>query len=519
MMIKKVKVEDINHQGYGIVRINNRVIFVKNVIPGDVIDIEIVKNYKNYSIGEVVDFIIKSNDHDNVKCQYYGLCGGCQISHIKHENQLKFKREKIKNIFYKYLKLDIDPDIISVNSRNYRNKVVFHVEDNNIGFYEEGTNKLIPIQKCLLLDNRINSLVKLFYQLDLTYVEKIMVRTTSKEVMVVFYGYIDKFDILKDKVDSIILINIKEKLLYGKGYIKEEIDNIKFIISHDSFFQVNTDAMIKLYDKILEYANLTKEDSVLDLYCGTGTIGIYLSKYCKEVLGIEIVESAIKDANINKELNNISNISFVCGDVSRLIDNSYKQDVLIVDPPRSGLDKKTRKVILDNEYNKIVYVSCDPMTLVRDLVELSSKYDIKDIALVDMFPNTYHVETVILLSRKINVHNMKLNSSPFEMIKCGQKTIELRLYDEKRQQVKIGDKIVFTNTANGETLNTTVVKMHRFDSFKELYKSLPLLKCGYTTENVGNAKPSDMEQYYSVEEQRKYGVVGIELCQPKQITD
>jgi len=399
-MIKKLRVIDMNHQVYGIIKVNNRVIFVKDVIPGDVVDIEIIKNYKNYSIGEVVNFIEKSNNHDSVKCNYYDLCGGCQISHVKHDNQLEFKVNKVKNIFNKYLKVDVNPEIISVNSYNYRNKVVFHVCDDKIGFYKQGTNDLIEINKCLLLDNRINELIKLFNKLDLTYIEKITVRTTSKEVMVVFYGFIDKIDILKEKVDSIILINIKEKLLYGKSYIKEQINDLKFIISHNSFFQVNTYAMIKLYDKVVEYANLSKDDSVLDLYCGTGTIGIYLSKYCKDVLGIEIIENAIKDANINKELNNIDNISFICGDVGKLIDSEYKQDVLVVDPPRVGLDKKTRKVILDNEYKRVVYVSCDPMTLVRDLSDLSKKYEIKDVTLVDMFPNTYHVESVVLLEIK-----------------------------------------------------------------------------------------------------------------------
>ena len=396
-MIKKLKVIDINHQGYGIIRVNNRVIFVKDAIPGDVVDIEIIKNYKNYSIGEVVNFVIRSGEHNKIHCDYYGLCGGCQISHIKPKSQLEFKVNKIKNIFNKYLQLDIETDIISVNSYNYRNKVVFHVVDNKIGFYKEGSNELIEIDKCLLLDERINKLIECFYKIDLTYVEKIMVRTTSKEIMVVFYGYVDKIDILKDKVDSIILINIKEKLLYGKSYIKEQIGDLKFIISYDSFFQVNTEAMIKLYDKVLEYADLSKDDSVLDLYCGTGTIGIYLSRYCKEVLGIEIVENAIKDANINKELNNISNISFVCGDVAGLVNSKYNQDILVVDPPRAGLDKNTKKVILENEYKRVVYVSCDPMTLVRDLADLSSKYTVTKVALVDMFPNTYHVETVVCL--------------------------------------------------------------------------------------------------------------------------
>ena len=175
---------------------------------------------------------------------------------------------------------------------------------------------------------------------------------------------------------------------------------MKFIISYNSFFQVNTSVMKKLYDKVLEYAALTGSESVLDLYCGTGTIGLYLSKNARDVKGIEVVEDAIKDANINKELNGSSNIEFICGDVSKLVNNNYVADVVVVDPPRSGLSENTRKVILDNMYERIVYVSCDPMTLARDLKELSSKYEIKDVCLFDMFANTYHVESVVKLELK-----------------------------------------------------------------------------------------------------------------------
>ena len=226
--------------------------------------------------------------------------------------------------------MEIAPKIEYDKEFFYRNKVVFHVADGKIGFYEEGTNRLINILGCRLLDKRINELVQLFNKLDLTNIEKIMVRTTSKEVMVVFYGYIDKFDILKDKVDSIILINIKDKLLYGKSYIKEEINGMKFIISYNSFFQVNTNVMKKLYDKVLEYAALTGSESVLDLYCGTGTIGLYLSKNARDVKGIEVVEDAIKDANINKELNGSTNIEFICGDVgkSMILYQKMKKDYI-----------------------------------------------------------------------------------------------------------------------------------------------------------------------------------------------
>ena len=399
-MIKKVLISSVNHQGYGVARINNKVVFVENAITDDVVDIEIVKEYKKYALGEVVNFVSMSKEHITSACPYYDKCGGCQISHITHKAQLDFKKEKMRNIFSRYLDMEISPKIISVNEYNYRNKVVFHIKDGKLGFYEDGTNKLIKIDNCLLLDERINNLIPLFNNLDLTYVEKIMVRVTSKEVMVVFYGFIDKIDVLKKYVSSIILVNIKEKLLYGKSYIKEEINGLKFIISYNSFFQVNTKAMVRLYDKVLKYANLTKEDDVLDLFCGTGTIGIYLSMYCKSVLGVEIVEEAIKDANINKELNNIDNISFICGDVDRVINEKFNQNVLVVDPPRSGLNKNTKNVILNNGFDRIVYVSCDPMTLVRDLKDLSSKYEFKEITLVDMFPNTYHVECVILLQRK-----------------------------------------------------------------------------------------------------------------------
>ena len=399
-MIKKVLISSVSHQGYGVARINNKVVFVENAITDDVVDIEIVKEYKKYALGEVVNFVSMSKEHITSACPYYDKCGGCQISHITHKAQLDFKKEKMRNIFSRYLDMEISPKIISVNEYNYRNKVVFHIKDGKLGFYEDGTNKLIKIDNCLLLDERINNLIPLFNNLDLTYVEKIMVRVTSKEVMVVFYGFIDKIDVLKKYVSSIILVNIKEKLLYGKSYIKEEVNGLKFIISYNSFFQVNTKAMVRLYDKVLKYANLTKEDDVLDLFCGTGTIGIYLSRYCKSVLGVEIVEEAIKDANINKELNNIDNISFICGDVDRVINEKFNQNVLVVDPPRSGLNKNTKNVILNNGFDRIVYVSCDPMTLVRDLKDLSSKYEFKEITLVDMFPNTYHVESVCLLERR-----------------------------------------------------------------------------------------------------------------------
>ena len=190
------------------------------------------------------------------------------------------------------------------------------------------------------------------------------------------------------------------KYISGNKVLIETLNNYKFSILPDSFFQINKKQTINLYNQIVEYANPQKEDKVLDLYCGVGTIGIYLSKYCKEVLGIEINKSSIENANINKKLNNVENISFIEADVSKVLSIKYKADIIIVDPPRSGLDKNTIETLIKINPKKIVYVSCDPITLSRDINLLKNNYILKDIKLYDMFPETYHVESVCVLERR-----------------------------------------------------------------------------------------------------------------------
>jgi 23S rRNA (uracil-5-)-methyltransferase RumA len=226
-----------------------------------------------------------------------------------------------------------------------------------------------------------------------------MIREAQEKLMVVFYGEIDRnkaINYLKDMASSIY---INSKCIYGDNYLEDKVGNYKFNISKDSFFQVNHNQTIKLYDKVLEYLG-TKQEKVLDLYCGIGTIGTYISIHCNHVLGIEINKSAIKDANLNKKLNKINNISFEHGDVGKLINSSMDYDTIIVDPPRSGLDKKTRNVLKKIETDKIIYVSCNPITLVRDINDLKDKYELIDLTLVDMFPNTYHVESICVLNKR-----------------------------------------------------------------------------------------------------------------------
>jgi 23S rRNA (uracil1939-C5)-methyltransferase len=221
--------------------------------------------------------------------------------------------------------------------------------------------------------------------------------------MIVFYSKkIVKLNInIFSFVDTIICITDKEIILKGKGYIEETINDIKFVISPTSFFQVNTNGMINLYDKVLEYCELSGNENLLDLYCGTGTIGIYLSKYCGKVFGVEINKEAIKDALKNKQINNLTNIDFKSGDVKEILkNNKFIPDIIVVDPPRAGLDKNVIDQIISLNPKKLIYVSCDVITLSRDLNLLKQHFDIKEVTPVDMFPNTYHVESVCVLNKR-----------------------------------------------------------------------------------------------------------------------
>ena len=263
----------------------------------------------------------------------------------------------------------------------------------DFGKNKKKTNEIIAIDKCLLVDNKINEIIKELKQLDVSKVNKIVIKVTNLESMVVFYGNIsNKINL---NVDTIV---INDKTIKGDGYINENINGLNFIISPTSFFQVNNVGMINIYNKVLEYVD---GGNVLDLYCGTGTISIYVSKKAQNVLGIELNKDAVKDALINKKINNIANVDFISGDVGTILSkNNFKADTVIVDPPRAGLDNNSINNIIKIKPNKIIYVSCDPVTLARDLNILNKYYDVLEITPFDMFGNTYHVECVSVLSRR-----------------------------------------------------------------------------------------------------------------------
>ncbi len=380
-------VVDDNIFGNGIVKNNGMVIFVKGAISGEKIKYKIVKEEKRYCVGSLIDILNASSYRELVSCPYYEKCGGCTLLHVNNSYEDNIKYNFIKNMFTDY-KVN---NIVSNDDMNYRNKITLHVKNGKLGFYKNLSNELIEIDKCLLADVKINKVIEYIKLLDLSKVNSVMIRSsfTTGEVMIKFDGFTNT-STLYDIADSIY---VNDSLVYGKNYITEVINEIKYSIYPDSFFQVNTKMMIKLYDIVKKYA-LTG-DKLLDLYCGTGTIGIYLKDNYKYILGIEINEDSISNALINKELNNIDNIDFKCMDCKDIEEDYF--DTVIVDPPRSGMNKNTINFLNKMKSSKIVYVSCNPVTLKRDLNLLDKNYIVKEISVVNMFRNTSHVESVILL--------------------------------------------------------------------------------------------------------------------------
>lgn len=403
----KVEVTKLDHQGRGIAKINDKVIFIPNALPRETIDVDIVLEKKKYYEGTIKEIINASDKRIKPVCPYFEECGGCQFLNMNYQDSLDYKQNKVEEIMNNYLgiKIKINNIVACDNNLYYRNKTTFQVK-NDIGFFKEKTNTLIPVDKCYISDIKINDIYKAIKDnINLTNVKQVIIRATKNtlESMVIFKtsNYIDNkkiIDILKKKVDSIY---INDELIYGKGKIIEILCNKNFYISPSSFFQVNTLQAEKLYNKAIAYADIKKEDTVLDLYCGTGTIGLVASDKAKKVIGIELNKEAIKDANENKKLNNINNIEFYAGDVGKILNkNNYKPDIIIVDPPRAGLDSLALAQILNIRPKKLVYVSCDLMTLARDLKLLSNDYDILELTPVDMFPYTAHVESVCALKLK-----------------------------------------------------------------------------------------------------------------------
>lgn len=394
----EVKIIDYDHLGRGIAKINNKVIFVGKVKKDNTYDIKVTTEKKNYLEGEII------NPSKVTYCPYYNLCGSCQIGHLSYDEQLEFKVNLVKNIFSKYTNYNLDDlEIIKTNLYNYRNKVTFHIENDKLGYYEEKTNKLIDINKCKLLDENIQTLassIKSFIKANFG-LNKAVIKCFDSKLMLILEGVIDSKKVSEYFSPLVSSLYYNNVLLSGSKTIETRILDKKFLVRKDSFFQVNKLGVEEIYKEVIEIVKNLNSNVIYDLYCGTGTITLLVSNYAKKVYGIEIVKDAVVDAMENMKLNNIKNTKFYLGSVSNCIKElNDKPDTIIVDPPRSGVDKVTKEEILRLKPKNIVYISCNPITLARDVNDLNDQYDLKSIKLIDEFPNTYHVESVVLLESK-----------------------------------------------------------------------------------------------------------------------
>lgn len=434
-----VDIIDYGTNGEGIAKIDGFTIFIKNALKGEKCLIHITKVLTTHAFAKLVNVIEKSvNREENIDCLTYKMCGGCTLRHIKYDETLKIKKEKVQNLANKMLKenIEVNDTIGMENPYFYRNKAIYPVsKDKKIGIYKERSHDIIPIEECkiqTILSQKIAKYVAKNWKSTI-YDEKnntgvlrnIMIREGFKtnEVMLVLVlsssfkkEYLDIQKLLEtfkeiktivaninDKKTSVILSNINE-IIYGSGFIYDNLDEFKFKISPNSFYQVNPVQTIKIYKKAINEANLKKDDVLCDLYCGIGTIGIFASKFVKKVYGIEIVKDAIKDAKENAKINNVQNISFIEGDVesafNELLNKNIKPNVVIVDPPRKGLDNKTIENLNNLKLDRLVYISCNPATLMRDLSLLEENYQIKNITPIDNFCYSSHVESVASLISK-----------------------------------------------------------------------------------------------------------------------
>lgn len=400
------KIDRLDDFGRGITFVDGKICFVNNALVDEEVQIDVTSEKSKYFEAICTNVIKESKVREKTKCPFYDLCGGCNVSHMIYKEELSFKIKKVKRILKKYAKIDnVVKEIIATERYNYRNKVTLKVKDGILGYFQNKSYDLVNIDKCLLCSDRINEVIKELNNIDLQGVNEIVIRSNKdKEVLLYLIGIIDNEEYYLEKlkdVDNIVISNYKSvKTIKGNDYLIDQVGNLSFRVSYNSFFQVNSYGVEILYEKIKELANLKGNENVLDLYCGTGTIGMYLADSANEIIGIEINKNAINDAIYNKEINNINNIEFICDDVSKIKSNYKDIDLVVLDPPRSGLSLEAISNVLSINPKKIIYVSCEPITLARDLNIIKEHYDIKEVTVLDMFPNTYHCESITVLERR-----------------------------------------------------------------------------------------------------------------------
>lgn len=397
----KIEIVKFDNLGRGIGYLNDKIIFVPKSVPGDIIEVKITLEKKNYYEGKIVNIIKPSRIRREAKCPYFNICGGCDLMNISISENLDYKLEKVNEILHKN-NIDYEvKEIIKSNSEfNYRNKVTLKIVNREIGYYENNSHNLVSIDYCYLCNDAINEIIKDLKILNIINGE-VVIRSNYNEEILLNIKSSDEIKNINELINKYRIVGIvqNDKTIYGENYFIDKVNNYIFKVSYNSFFQVNPYICGKLFELIEKYTE--SSHNLIDLYCGVGTLSIVASKNASKVIGVEIVENAIIDANLNKNLNNRKNIEFICNDTKKIIEkitNSF--DTIIFDPPRSGVSSKVIEKVINEKINKIIYVSCDPITLARDLKLLENNYNIIDFKLLEMFPNSEHVESIVLLERK-----------------------------------------------------------------------------------------------------------------------
>lgn len=442
-----VEIIDQGFEGEGIAKIEGFTIFIEGAIKGEKCRILIVKVTSSHAFGKLVEILEKSKYRVEPDCATYKRCGGCNLRHIDYEETLNIKQNTVQNLVNKTLnnKIKVEMTVGMGNPYNYRNKAQYPVGFDKsgepvMGVYAKRTHEIIPMRNCMIqnpVSEKIANVVLGFFIKNNIpiYNEKngegllrhivIKVGIKTHEIMCILV--LNKKELKKEKElikvlirefpeiktivknynmkNTNVILGNENEVIYGDGYIYDELGDYTFKISPLSFYQINPIQTEALYNIAIEMADLKKTDTLFDLYCGIGTIGIFASPYVNRVYGIEIVKQAIEDAKENSNINNIRNIEFFAGDVEKVFENVLKEhnvkpDVIFVDPPRKGLDKHTIENILNIKPEKIVYISCNPASLVRDLKLLEESYEIKKIQPVDMFPFTSNVECCAVMELK-----------------------------------------------------------------------------------------------------------------------
>jgi len=461
-LLERVKISDIAAEGNAIARVENMVVFVPMLVPGDIVDIKVTRKRKKFLEGKVVRFHEYSPDRIKPECSHFGICGGCKWQHLPYELQLRYKEKQVKDNLERIGRLElpsISPIIGSKDIYFYRNKLEFTFSDkrwrtdeevasgisfekeNALGFHIPGLfDKVLDISKCFLQpepSNRIRNAVR-EYALDngLEFFDlreqkgllrNLIVRNSlSGQVMVIAVFFRNEEEAIAKLLDYLVIkfpeitsllyiVNSKKNdslsdqdpvLYHGNDHLTEEMDGLKFRIGAKSFYQTNTRQALELYRVAKNFAGLTGKETVYDLYTGTGTIANFVAPSAGKVVGIEYVDEAVKDAIVNSKINGIDNTFFFSGDMKDILTDEFmelngKPDVIITDPPRAGMHEDVVGTILKTAPEKIVYVSCNAATQARDISLMSDNYRVEAVQPVDMFPHTHHVENVVLLRRKM----------------------------------------------------------------------------------------------------------------------